>query len=80
MIETSPHKQPTSIVNAPDLVALLGNSYQGEWVALAPDYSTVWASARSVNALLAMLSEAQRAAQPVFYKVPAEGYYVPSLL
>lgn len=59
-----------TIIEAPDLAKLLSAADGGKWVALAPDYSAVWARAESVKTLLAALSEAERAQDPVFYKVP----------
>lgn len=68
-------------IDAPDLNQLLDASLQGKWVAIAPDYSAVWASAESVRELMAALSEEERAAHPVFYKVPAaDSYYIPAAL
>ena len=69
------------LVDAPDLNQLLDASLQGKWVAIAPDYSAVLASAESVRDLMAALSEKERAAHPVFYEVPAaDSYYIPAVL
>jgi flagellin-like hook-associated protein FlgL len=64
-----------SVVEAPNLSALLNREDSGKWVALAPDYSAAWARAESVTSLLEALSEAERAQGPVFYRVPNADTY-----
>lgn len=70
----------TKIIEAPDFTALLTPADSGKWVALAPDYSAVWARAKDPKALFEALSEEERAQDPVFYRVPeVDAYYIPHL-
>ena len=65
-------------IEAPDLVALLRPDDSGKWIALAPDYSAVWARAESFEALREKLTPEELAQKPSYYLVPAlDAYYIP---
>lgn len=65
-------------VEAPDLTALLNASHAGKWVAFSHDYGKVLASADSVSAVMAKLTDEEKKTDPIFYKVPLQdSYYIP---
>lgn len=75
-----PTSKTSEWIEAPNLTALLNASHAGKWVAFSHDYSSVLASADSVSVLMETLTEEERKADPIFYKVPSQdSYYIPAI-
>jgi hypothetical protein len=72
--------QDTRVVEAPNIAALLNASQVSKWVAFTADYSRGLAAANTLPQLLEQLSDDDKAADPVFYKVPdRQSYYIPAI-